>query len=301
MSLRHTLLALAAVATSATLVACHNDALPGAGESTDPVPVGDTVVLSASGKVLTFNRADLASLVSSVTIKGLASGEVLVAIDSRPALQKLYALSNLGNLYVLDDSTGNVSAKVALTANATTPINTTCTPAVTAFTALSGTEFGIDFNPAVDRLRITSDTGQNLRVNADDGMATVDCPLLAGTTSVKASAAGYINSVPGRGVQTTADPTSLFYVDASTDQLLTTTAPNGGALTAVGALTVDVQAINGFDVVSTVSGTTFTNSAFAVFTVGGVAGFYSVDTATGAATVRVNFPAGESLRGLALK
>ena len=36
--------------------------------------------------------------------------------------------------------------------------------------ALEGTSFGVDFNPTVDRLRVISDTGQNLRVNVDDGI-----------------------------------------------------------------------------------------------------------------------------------
>ncbi len=303
MSLRLSLYALAAITVGTTLVACNNDELPTAGgEPTGPVATGDAVAITASGRVITFGRAPSATLTSNLSIKGLGNGESLVAIDSRPATNKIYGLSNQGNLYVLDDATGNVSAKVALTVNTTTPTNTACTPAVTQFTALSGTEFGIDFNPSVDRLRIVSDTGQNLRVNVDNGMTTVDCPLLVGSNGAKTTAAGYINSVPGRGVQTpTADPTTLFYIDATADQLLTTTAPNGGALTAVGALTVDIDGINGFDVTSTVSGSTFTNTAYGVFTVGGNAGFYRLNLSTGAATALATFSATGPLRGLALK
>ena len=37
------------------------------------------------------------------------------------------------------------------------------------FAGLSGTAFGIDFNPVVDRLRITSNAGQNLRTNVVSG------------------------------------------------------------------------------------------------------------------------------------
>ena len=301
MSLRHTLFAVSAVAASAALVACHNDDFDPNAE-TGSVPVGDTVVLTTGGKVSSFNRAPSSALLGTRTVKGVAKGETLLAIDFRPAQSKVYALSSQGNVYVLDPSTGQVSAKVALTPNTMTPINTACMPAVTQFTALSGTDFGIDFNPAVDRLRIVSDTGQNLRVNVDNGMTTVDCPLMVETTASKTSAAAYINSVPGRGVQTpTADPTTLFYIDASTDQLLSTSAPNGGALAVVGALGVDVSSVNGFDVIASVSGTTFTNTAFAVFTVGGTNGFYRIDLATGAATAVASFTSTGALRGLALK
>ena len=38
---------------------------------------------------------------------------------------------------------------------------------------LDGTVFGVDFNPAADRLRIISDTGQNLRHNVNAGGVTL--------------------------------------------------------------------------------------------------------------------------------
>lgn len=47
--------------------------------------------------------------------------------------------------------------------------------------ALEGTLFGVDFNPAVDRLRIISDTGQNLGVNFQTSETNVDTPLTVGT------------------------------------------------------------------------------------------------------------------------
>ena len=40
--------------------------------------------------------------------------------------------------------------------------------------ALTGTNFGVDFNPAADRLRVISDTGQNLRHDLTAGTTTVD-------------------------------------------------------------------------------------------------------------------------------
>ncbi|MES2682292.1 MAG: DUF4394 domain-containing protein [Pseudomonadota bacterium] len=305
MSLRHTLFALAAFATSATLVGCHNDELPGATESTAPVPVGDTVVLSASGKVLTFNRASLSSLVSSVTIKGLASGEAFVGIDVRPQDSLIYGVTNQGNLYTLDDSTGKVTLKFALSAGAAT--DRTCTGGAPGlFTALSGTEFAVDFNPMADRLRVASDTRQNLRINVADGKVIVDCPITfaAGASGTpKPTAAAYTNSIPGM----TATTTRLFYIDSGDDMVYTIdtstndagtmmpTNANNGILTPVGALGVNAGDVNGFDIEGS------TSTGFAVLTVNGVTGFYRLDSSTGAATVQVNFPAGEVLRGLSLK
>ena len=45
------------------------------------------------------------------------------------------------------------------------------------FTQLSGTEFGVDFDDVSDRLRVVSDTGQNLRVDVDSGAVITDTAL----------------------------------------------------------------------------------------------------------------------------
>ena len=42
------------------------------------------------------------------------------------------------------------------------------------YTALTGSQFGVDFNPVADRLRVPSDSGLNLRINADTGATTTD-------------------------------------------------------------------------------------------------------------------------------
>ena len=55
--------------------------------------------------------------------------------------------------------------------------------------ALSGTVFGFDFNPTVDRIRVVSDTGQNLRLNPDTGaVATADGAINPGTPRIVGSA-----------------------------------------------------------------------------------------------------------------
>ena len=89
------------------------------------------------------------------------------------------------------------------------------------FTALDGTDFGVDFNPVVDRLRVVSNTGQNLRINVDSGATITDGALnTAGATRTGVSAAAYTNSFAS------ACRTTLFYIDTATDRLLTTSDPN---------------------------------------------------------------------------
>jgi hypothetical protein len=271
------------------------------------VPIGDTVALTASGKVVTFGRAPSATLTSSLTIKGLASGETLLGIDVRPTNSKIYGLSDQGKLYTLDASTGMVTLIGALKASASTPTNSGC-PAGTepmAFSALSGTEFGVDVNPVVDRLRIVSNSGQNLRMNMDTLEVTADCNISASSGSApKPSAVAYTNGVVGQTAA--AASTALFYVDAATDTLNTVdpgtaTPPNNantGVVKVVGALGVDVTGINGFDVLATSSNGTITNTAYAVFTVGSTTGFYRVDLSTGAATALATFGSTGALSGL---
>ena len=53
--------------------------------------------------------------------------------------------------------------------------------------ALSGTNFGFDFNPVVDRVRVVSDADQNLRLNPNNG-------ALAATDTALAYAVGDANA-----------------------------------------------------------------------------------------------------------
>ena len=55
-------------------------------------------------------------------------------------------------------------------------------------------DVSIDFNPTVDRLRVVSDDGTNLRVNPDTGAATVD-----GALSYATGAQPGIGAAQGRG------------------------------------------------------------------------------------------------------
>ena len=217
---------------------------------------------------MTFDRAAPA-LDTAIAISGLAASETVVGLDVRAGGTtpgELYALGSAGHLYTINTTTGAATLKSTLTAAAGDD---------EPFTALSGTEFGVDFNPVSDRLRVVSDTGQNLRIDADSGATITDLPL----GSAAAPRAG-INGAAYSNAFAAACRTSLYYIDATTDQLLTTTDPNSGAVTVVGALGVDTTAVGDFEIATAADGT---NSGYAVLVVGGVPTSYQIDLTTGVA------------------
>jgi len=234
------------------------------------VTSGDTFGITSTGRLVTFDRAD-ASLDTAIAVTALQAGETIAGIDVRAGGAtpgQLYALGSTGRVYTIDTTTGVATQRAMLAADASDTTD--------AFTALSGTEFGVDFNPVSDRLRVVSDTGQNLRVDVDTGATITDAPL-GSTASPRAG----VNGAAYSNAFSAACRTTLYYVDATTDQLLTTTDPNGGAVTVVGALGVDTTAASDLEIVTAADGS---NTGSAVLVVAGVPTLYTVNLATGAAT-----------------
>jgi hypothetical protein len=267
------------------MVACgggYDDPAPGSynGPAPAPVPVGDTVALTASGRLMSFNRATPGTQVGSIAVTGLAGGETLLGIDYRPADARLYGLGSTGKIYTIEPSTGVATLKVALKAAAGDD---------DPFAALSGSDFAVDFNPVADRLRVVSNLGQNLRINVDTGDAITDglISLAGGTASV--TAAGYSNAFFG----TTS--TQLFDIDAASGLLHLQDPPNNGTLAAGLALGASGTQLNGFDIDAR------NNAGYAALTVGGATNLYRVNLTTGATTVLGAVTGGEALRGLALQ
>jgi len=241
---------------------------------------GDLFVATQDNRLYRFDKLGTGKQELSVAITGLASGERLVGIDTRPANGQLYAVGSTGHLYVID------------------PISGAATPVGAAFaTALSGKHFGVDFNPTVDRLRIISDTGQNLRIDPTTGLvAGVDTAL--NRTGV--TAAGYTNSVAG------ATSTALYDIDSKKDSLVLqgtkpgvtpVVSPNTGQLFPVGRLGIDVVGMDGFDVVGAAGSATFNESDYtalaAVRTKGSdTTRLVRIDLHTGKATPKAKLPTG---------
>lgn len=268
----------------ASLAACgggDGDPAPAPMPAPPPaVAVGDTLVLTESGQLVSFNRAAPGTVVGTVVVSGLSSGdERLVGIDIRPADGQLYALASTGRLYTIAPSTGVATFKLALR------------PASgDAYTALAGSQFGLDFNPVADRLRVVGDGGQNLRINVDTGEVITDGRITPATGTASVSAAAYTNSFAG----TTS--TALYDLDLGTGLLHLQDPPNNGGLAAGVALGVAGTAVNGFDIDAR------NNTGFAALTVGGATGLYRINLgATSAAATLVGaIPVSQPVVGLAL-
>lgn len=217
---------------------------------TEPV----AYAISAANELLIFNPAATTPVTVAKAIMGIQTGETILGIDMRPLNGQLFALGSTGRLYSLNASSG-VAALVG-----TGPMTT----------ALTGTQFGFDFNPTVDRIRIVSNSGQNLRVNPADASVTVDLPITSLTASI--SGAAYTNNFAG------ATTTTLYDIDALGDRLYRQIPPNDGVLADVGPLGINVEASNGFDIGGT------SGIAYGIFTVGTTQRIYTVNLNTGAAT-----------------
>jgi hypothetical protein len=234
--------------------------------------------LTSANRIVAFSAATPGTTISDRAITGLAMGDTLLGIDRRPIDRQIYALGSSGNVY-----------RLTLTPTAYVATNLGAISAT-----LSGSSYGFDFNPTVDRLRVVSDANQNLRLNTNtmppgtitDGMLTLN-----GQPGFDPLAVAYTNSRPG------ATTTRLFGLDALTDSLVRSTNANAGTYVttdllgnAYQPLGIDLAAgqMLGFDI----SG----NTGRGYFNVGGQ--LYGINLVTGSPTLLGGIGAG-SLVGLA--
>lgn len=189
--------------------------------------------IAENGRLVLFSAQSPEDVVV-VKIEGLQPGEQILGLDRRPANGLIYALGSTNRIYTVNFETGNA---VAVSPSPFTP-------------ALQGTRFGFDFNPAVDRIRVVSDSGQDLRLHPDTGqLAGIDGTLAyaagdsgAGTTP-QVIAAAYTNNDtdPATGTQ-------LYDIDAARGVLVLQNPPNNGTLVTVGSLGVRILGDAGFDI-----------------------------------------------------
>ncbi len=235
--------------------------------------------VDAQNRLVTFSGQTPTSIARRA-FTGLPSGEQIVGLDVRPVNKQVIALGSTSRLYRIDVATG--AATVIGTAPFAPP--------------LAGTSFGFDFNPTVDRIRVTSDARQNLRLNPDTGgTAAVDGTLAYAVGDAGAAAtprivgSAYTNSVAG------ATTTQLFDLDAGRDSLVLQNPPNNGTLVTVGALGIDIGDNAGFDI-SAVDGVAYVSAQVGQ---SGASQLYTVNLTTGAATLVGRIGGKSPLRGLA--
>ena len=262
------------LAALAVLAACGStsDFLLGPGEG---VPRGASIFgVDDRNTLASFGRSNpTRAEVRRIAITGLVAGETVIGVDFRahaPAVadRALYAITTGSRLYVVDTTSG---VATAVAASAFSP-------------AITGTSFGVDFNPQADRLRLHSDADANLRLDQRTGaVAAVDTALAyaAGDANAGRNPAivgtAYSNNVPA------ATATDLFAIDSDRGVLVFLASPNSGRLTTRGSLGIPTTSAVGFDIV----GAGFASTAYVTLTPlnGTRSALYTINLASGAATL----------------
>lgn len=152
-----TLLTLTGLFSAGCLAADH-------GAATLPALKGNETLwlLDNTHQLIKVKVAAPEKIVEQKSVTGLAKDETLVGLDYRVAYGVLFALSDKGQLYSIDTRTGKVSATG---------------PVLPADTLKKG-QFGFDFNPVADKIRVVNEHGQNLRLNPETAaLAAVDPEL----------------------------------------------------------------------------------------------------------------------------
>lgn len=246
---------LAVLAVAATALAA-----PAGAEAADAI-----YGVTSGDRLVRFTSEAPGGAIANTPIQGLAANESVVAIDVRPSDDRLFAVTSANRAIYINPVTGGTRAAFGPFAP-----------------PLAGQNFGADFNPVANALRITSDTEQNLRITEANVTAN-DAPLQyapgdPGTgTNPSVAAVAYTNSVPNAG------STTLFGIDTARDALVRIDPPNAGTLRTVGALGQDAGEPTGFDIAPN------GNTAYASFAVGeGPQALYRIDLNTGRASEAAN-------------
>ena len=204
-------------------------ALPAAAQTA----YGITVDLTQSYSLVTFQVTAPGTFTATAAITGLATGQALVGIDSRPATGQIFALG-----YNASATTNNAQLYTLSTAGVLTPVGS----AQTLLLGSNAARVGFDFNPTVDRIRVVGGNGGNYRLNPNNGaIAFVDGNLAYATTDTNTGqtpgigASAYTNSYIG------STATTLYNIEETAGRLVRQDPPNAGTLNTVGSLGISTN------------------------------------------------------------
>lgn len=255
--------------------------------------------VTASNQLINFNAGQPGKILSRKALQGLQDKETVVGIDYRVVRGQLYALSSRGQLYRID--TGNATVQA---------IGTPVTLPLTA------TEFGFDFNPTVDRIRVVTNSGQNMRLHPDTGAVVdsdpntpgvqIDGKLAYAAADVHAGqtpsvvAAGYTYNKKDEKVTTNFALDNVhrtLVTQGSREGTTPPVSPNTGQLYTVGALGIDGFERAAFDI------SDLSNAAFIAITKAGAktSSWYEVSLDTGKASLIGSIGTSEPVVGMAIE
>jgi Domain of unknown function (DUF4394) len=184
------------------------------------------------GNLLAF-RASNPRRVGSKPITGLPAGVSLRGIDFRPATGDLYALGSDKVVYRVNPATA-IAVAEGPSFEQPSPV-------------LNGTARGFDFNPTVDKIRVTSDADDNIRLDPDPGsLLSADAKLTLAEVTIVGSA---YTASSFSATKPTATELYALDVAPSPDRLWIQRPANAGTLimpVSLGALDLGPEA--GFDI-----------------------------------------------------
>lgn len=245
-----------------------------------PIQAGEIIYgyNGVNGNLVSFDSTNPGVLLSNTPLSGLVtgefSGEVVKALDFRPATGQLFALMS------------NFSNERLATIN-------TATGAVTGVGASVATGFfgdsGFDFSPAADRSRDTDAGGnRNIRRNPNDGTFATDTALAYAPGDPNAGSNPNVSHIAYSPL--TANGATLYGIDTALGALVRiggvdgNPSPNGGLLTTIGLLGLNFSLFDlggqggGFDISQA------TGIGYLSLTHGGTSTLYTINLQTGAAT-----------------
>jgi len=181
------------------------------------------------GFLISFDSANPTEINTALPVQGLMSNEHIVGMDFRAIDSNLYAYSNFGRTYTINQSTAQATFRGQVM-------------------PFDGSNFGYDWNPVADAFRVLSESDYNARITIDgntvvsEGALTYTMGDAGFGLNPNVTGSSYTNSLIG------ASTTQLFAVDAGTNSLARLDNPSSGLLTTVGALGIDINARGGFDI-----------------------------------------------------
>jgi hypothetical protein len=252
-------------------------------------PRKETVwAVTASGELIRFNAGRPARVLDRKPLRGLEAGDRLVGIDYRVARGVLFALSAAGRLYTLDTASGRLAA-----VGGGAPL------------ALGAQAVGFDFNPAADRIRVVSADGRNWRLHPDTGaLAATDGALRYADGDAAFGQQPALGGAAYTYNQRDDKLTTNYAIDLARGALVRqgsiegvppVVSPNTGLLWSVGALGTGPVDDAAFDIADV------NNAALAALRRDARTRLYTVDLASGRATLIGRVGDGQALWGLAIE
>lgn len=237
---------------------------------------GDLIyVLTSANELVLIDSSTPGSPLTARQITGLAEGERLLTLDSRPETGILYGVSTRNYLYRID---GGTATATTIDINPFEPV-------------LTGVDLATDFDPVIDRLRVVDGADRNIRLHPDLGRNVAydtNVAWAAGDpgAGIDPSVVGIASSKNAIG----ATESVTYVIDSTRDVLATMgrpadgiAGPFGGQLYTVGAIGISFSSVVGFDIAEN-------GMAYAMLTEGVVPRLYTLSLTTGIATVIGNVP-----------